>query len=133
VARPIRIVVVDDNQLILRLLGLVLEEAGFVPVPADSADAALAIARTDPPDAFVVDQEMPGMKGSELVRALRWSGDFRLASTPVIGVSAYASAEDELRSAGACEFVRKPLEEEALLEAVGRALALRVDTTVPAV
>lgn len=132
-ARPIRIVVVDDNQLILRLLALLLEEAGFVPVPADSAEAALEIARTDPPDAFVVDQEMPGMKGSELVRALRWSGDFRLALAPVIGVSAYASAERELRAAGACEFVRKPLEEDALLEAVGRALAPSAGEAVPAV
>jgi CheY-like chemotaxis protein len=123
--RPIRILVVDDNQLILRLLALVLEEAGFVPVPAESGEAALALARADPPDACIVDQEMPGMKGADLVRALRWSGVAALASVPVVGVSAYPAAERELRAAGACAFLRKPVEEEAVVAAVLAALTLR--------
>lgn len=122
-SRPLRILVVDDNQLILRLLALVLEEVGFEVVPADSAEAALAIARADPPDLLVVDHELPGLSGADLVRALRWSGDLRLAAIPVVGVSAYPRAERALREAGAAVFVPKPIDEVALLEAVLAALS----------
>jgi CheY-like chemotaxis protein len=121
--RPVRILLVDDNRLILRVVALVLEEVGFEVVPADSGEAALALARLDPPDLCIVDQEMPGMKGSELIRALRSSGDVRLELAPVLGISAYASAEAPLRAAGASVFLRKPIEEEALLDAVLAALA----------
>jgi len=121
--RPVRILLVDDNRLILRVVALVLEEVGFEVVPADSGEAALALARLDPPDLCIVDQEMPGMKGSELIRALRSSSDLRLALAPVVGISAYASAEAPLRAAGASAFLRKPIEEEALLDAVLAALA----------
>jgi len=121
--RPLRILLVDDNRLILRVVALGLEEVGFEVVPADSGEAALALARRDPPDLCIVDQEMPGMKGSDLIRALRSSGDLRLGLVPVLGISAYASAEAPLRAAGASVFLKKPIEEEALLEAVLAALA----------
>jgi CheY-like chemotaxis protein len=123
--RPVRILLVDDNPLILRVLSLVLQEVGFEVVPADSGEAALALARLDPPDLLVVDQEMPGMKGADLLRALRFSGDPRLAAIPGLGISAHADAEGPLRAAGASAFLRKPVEEEALLEAVLLALAPR--------
>jgi CheY-like chemotaxis protein len=123
--RPVRILLVDDNPLILRVASLVLEEVGFEVVPADSGEAALALAGLDPPDLLVVDQEMPGMKGAELVRALRLSGDLRLAAVPVLGISAHPGAERTLRAAGANAFLGKPIEEEALLEAVLVALAPR--------
>ncbi len=125
VTTPIRILVVDDNRLILRLVALMLEEVGFEAVPADSVEAALAIARADPPDLCIVDQEMPGRTGADLVRALRWSGDARLCRVPVVGLSAYPQAEPELRAAGARAFVRKPVDDATLLEAVLDALAPR--------
>ncbi len=118
-----RVLVVDDNRVVRRLLELVLDEAGLEPVPAESGETALARALEDPMDVAIVDQEMPGMKGADLVRALRLSGDPRLAAMPVIGVSAHAEAEAELRAAGACEFVRKPLAEEEILGAVLLALS----------
>jgi CheY-like chemotaxis protein len=122
---PIRILAVDDNRLILRLLALMLEEVGFEVVPADSAEAALALARADPPDLCIVDQEMPDRSGADLVRTMRWSGDARLRRMPVVGLSAYPQAERELRAAGACAFLRKPIEDATLLEAVLAALAPR--------
>ena len=63
------------------------------------------------------------MKGAELIRALRASGDLLLELVPVLGISAYASAEAAPRAAGASAFLKKPIEEEALLEAVLSALA----------
>lgn len=122
---PFRILVVDDNHLIRRLLDLILEGAGYVAIEAESGEAALAIAHEVLPDLCVVDEAMPGMLGSELVRALRRSAEPRLASVPVIGISGRTGAARELFAAGATAFVRKPIEEHAILAAVARALAAR--------
>src|SRR5512141_948269 len=113
-----RILVVDDNHLIRRLLDLILEGAGYVPVEAESGEVALASARAGPPAACIVDEAMPGMLGSELIRALRRSRDPRLRSVPVIGISGRAGAARELLAAGATAFVPKPIEERAVLAAV---------------
>jgi CheY-like chemotaxis protein len=121
-ASSLRALVVDDNDLVRRLVEFILEGAGFVPFGAESAEAALEAARTAPPDLCIVDEVMPGMHGAELIRALRSSGDERLASVPVIGISGRAGAADELLAAGANAFLPKPVEERALLAAVARVL-----------
>ncbi|HYG66322.1 MAG TPA: response regulator, partial [Anaeromyxobacteraceae bacterium] len=115
-SNPSRVLVVDDNHLIRRLLDMVLSGAGYVPVEAESAEEALAIGTADPPDAWIVDHEMPGTKGDVLVRALRASPDPRLSGAAVIGISAHPGAEWALRSAGVTAFVSKPVEERELLE-----------------
>lgn len=123
VAAPFRILVVDDNHLIRRLLDLILEGAGYVPLEAESGDAALEIVHEVLPDLCIVDETMPGMLGSELIRALRRSRDPRVASVPVIGISGRSAAAGELFGAGASAFVPKPIEEGAILSAVARTLA----------
>jgi CheY-like chemotaxis protein len=128
---PFRILVVDDNHLIRRLLDLILEGAGYVAIEAESGEAALAIAHEVLPDVCVVDEAMPGMLGSELVRALRRSGEPLLAEVPVIGISGRAGAARELLAAGANAFVRKPIEEHAILAAVARVLGERQPHATP--
>jgi CheY-like chemotaxis protein len=122
-ASPLRILVVDDNHLIRRLVGLVLEGAGYVPIDAESGEAALALVHEALPDLCIVDEAMPGMLGSELIRAMRRSDDPRVARVPVIGISGRAGAARELLSAGATAFVAKPVQEAELLAAIGTALA----------
>ena len=121
--RPFRILVVDDNHLIRRLLGLILEGAGYIAVEAESGEAALALAHEALPDLGIVDEAMPGMLGSELIRALRRSRDPQAGRLPVIGISGRAGAARDLFAAGASAFVSKPVEEQAILAAVARALA----------
>jgi CheY-like chemotaxis protein len=120
---PFRILVVDDNHLIRRLLDLILEGAGYVPLEAESGDAALELVHEVLPDLCIVDEVMPGMLGSELIRALRCSRDPRVARLPVIGISGRVAAARELLAAGASAFVPKPIEEGAILAAVARTLA----------
>ncbi len=117
-SRPLRILVVDDNHLILKLLHLILEGAGYLPVAVDSGALALEIVQEAAPDLFLVDEVMPGMRGSELIRALRASRDPRIARVPVIGISGRAGAARELLAAGANAFVPKPIEERTILTAV---------------
>jgi CheY-like chemotaxis protein len=120
---PVRILVVDDNHLIRRLLDLILEGAGYTSVEAESGEAALAAALADPPEVCIIDEAMPGMSGSDLIRALRSSGDPRLERVPVIGISGRAGAREELLAAGATVFLPKPIEEEPVVTAIGRLLA----------
>lgn len=118
-----RILVVDDNHLIRRLLSLILEGAGYVPVEAESGEEALALASEAAPDLWIVDEAMPGMQGSDLIRVLRRSPDPRTASVPVIGISGRQGAARELIAAGATAFVPKPVDEPRILSAVARTLS----------
>jgi CheY-like chemotaxis protein len=117
---PLRVLIVDDNDLIRRLVRLILESGGHVAVEAESGEIALEVAREDPPDVCLVDEVMPGMTGSDLIRALRRSPDQRLRAVPVIGISGREGADRELLAAGASAFVPKPVEEQALLSALAR-------------
>ncbi|WP_242337280.1 MULTISPECIES: response regulator [Anaeromyxobacter] len=118
----LRILVVDDNHLVRRLVSLMLEDAGHVCLEAESGEVALALAHADPPDLLLVDDAMPGMRGAEVVTALRRSPDLRLASLPVVGISGRPAARVELFAAGADVFVPKPIEEGALLAGIRAAL-----------
>lgn len=122
-SRAHRILIVDDNGVLRALLAQALESAGYVAIAADSGEAALEVARFDPPDLCLVDQVMPGMSGAELVRALRASEDEQLRRMPVIGLSGASGAERLLLEAGANASLPKPFREGPLLELVQRALA----------
>ena len=120
--RPSRILVVDDNQSLCRMVAQVLEERGYVTVAVESGEAALVAARHQPPDLCIVDFFMPGMSGAQLIRELRGSPDGRLRAVPAIGLTAYKSGERELLAAGAALVLRKPWNEAAILDAVERLL-----------
>ena len=120
--RSLRILVVDDNHLVRGLLGLILEADGHIPVHAESGEVALELAHEDPPDLCFIDEAMPGMTGSELIRALRRDPDVRLSTVPVIGISGRPAAAAELLAAGASDFLPKPTEEAAVLAAIDRVL-----------
>jgi len=117
-ATPLRILVVDDHHLILKLLDMILEGAGHVPVGVESGSLALAEAHRDPPDLVVVDEIMEGMSGSEVIRALRGSPDARLARLPIIGISGRLASRDALLAAGADAFLPKPVDEHSLVQTV---------------
>jgi CheY-like chemotaxis protein len=120
-----RILIVDDNDLLRTLLAQALEHAGYVPIGAESGEAALEVLRSDPPDLCVVDQVMPGMTGAELIRLLRDSGDRRLRELPAIGLSGWAHGVRELLAAGAANALRKPCQVQPLLDNVRALLANR--------
>ena len=121
---PLRILVVDDHHLILRLLEMILEGGGHVPVCVETGSLALAEAHRDPPDLCIVDEVMEGLSGSEVIRALRGSPNPRLARVPIVGISGRAASREGLLAAGADAFLTKPVDERALLETV-EALARR--------
>ncbi len=102
--RP-RVLVVDDEQQILRALRVILRDAGFEALPASTAEEALDIAATRRPDAAIVDLVLPDFDGVELSRRLReWS------DLPLIVLSAVGDEDAKVRAlaAGADDYVTKP-------------------------
>jgi two-component system KDP operon response regulator KdpE len=127
--RP-EILVVDDEPQILRALRVILRDAGFVAVPAATAEEALDLAAVRPPDAAIVDLVLPDGDGVEVCRRLReWS------QMPVIVLSAVGEEDAKVRAlaAGADDYVTKPFgprELVARLEANLRRVAPGPDESI---
>jgi two-component system KDP operon response regulator KdpE len=102
--RP-RVLVVDDEAQILRALRVILREAGFESLPANTGEEALDVAALQNPDAAIVDLLLPHFDGIELCRRLReWS------DMPLIVLSAVGEEDAKVRAlaAGADDYVTKP-------------------------
>jgi DNA-binding response OmpR family regulator len=113
-----RVLVVDDDPVILKLLQVNFEMEGFeVLTAADGADG-LAAARATAPDVIVTDVMMPNMDGFAFLSALR--EEPATQTTPVIIVSAKAQTSDrrEGLDAGADDYLTKPFEPLELVERV---------------
>jgi two-component system, OmpR family, KDP operon response regulator KdpE len=96
---------VDDEQQILRALRVILREAGFEVLPADTGEEALDLAALQRPDAAIIDLLLPDMDGVELARRLREWTDM-----PLIVLSAVGEEDAKVRAlaAGADDYVTKP-------------------------
>ena len=100
-----RVLVCDDEPQILRALRVVLREAGFEAIPAETAEEALDRAAVRPPDAAIIDLVLPDGDGVEVTRKLReWS------DMPIIVLSAVGEEAEKVRAleAGADDYVTKP-------------------------
>jgi CheY-like chemotaxis protein len=115
------IFVIDDNVLTRTLVSDALRASGYEPLPYPSASLALEALRTNVPLACVVDHTMPGMSGSDFIKALRSSENERLRALPIVGLT--ARFEEELLSAGASSCLKKPFSEASLAAALDAALS----------
>ena len=120
VRRPPRILVVDDDPGLLRLLTIRLRSQKYEVEPADSAAKALETVGRFRPDLVITDLRMAEMDGIALLRELqrRWP------SLNVIMLTAHGTIPDAVKATqlGAFAFLTKPVEKEQLLEEVARAL-----------
>lgn len=118
-AEGVRVLVVDDNEEVRRLVARVLDGHGFDVLTAAGADEAIELATAASIDLLVTDVLMPGRSGPQLVRALR---DVLDPMPPVVYISGYADSrelDDDLAS-GEASLLAKPFEPAALLAEVWR-------------
>jgi DNA-binding response OmpR family regulator len=101
-----QLLVVDDEPRLLAMLERGLTAQGFDVTVASSADRALALARTDVPALAILDVNMPGPNGFELLEALRGVAP----GLPVIMLTARSDVEDRIHGLelGAVDYVVKP-------------------------
>jgi two-component system KDP operon response regulator KdpE len=117
--RPARVLVVDDEPQIVRALKVVLREAGFEAVPAETGSQALDLAAVRPPEAAIVDLVLPDIDRIALTRKLReWS------EMPILVLSAVGEEEQKVRAleAGADDYITKPFGTRELVARLNAAL-----------
>ncbi len=117
-----KVLVVDDDPVILKLLRVNFEMEGYVVVSASDGQQALDMARAEHPDVVLLDVMMPVMDGLDVSRALR--ADEATRELPIVLVSAKAQASDLERGmdAGADDYITKPFDPLELLDRVGQVL-----------
>src|SRR5690242_3765197 len=115
-----KVLIVDDERLVRWSLRQKCEEWGYQVSEADTADAALALARHDSPDLVLLDVRLPDANGLQVLEELKKNQDARA----VIMITADPQLDD-IKTAlklGAYDFVGKPLEFDELLVAMKNAL-----------
>jgi len=120
------VLVVDDEQKIVKIARDYLEQSGFRVLSASDGKLALAIARHDRPDLIVLDLMLPGMDGLDVCRSLRRESD-----VTIIMLTARAEEADRLigLELGADDYIVKPFSPRELVARV-RALLRRAQGKV---
>jgi NtrC-family two-component system response regulator AlgB len=116
----VRVLVVDDEESIRKMLRVCLEGAGYQVTPAPTGEAAVTAAKRSPPDLALVDLRLGGMDGIAVTRALAQEAP----ATSVVLMTAYATidnAVDAMR-AGATDYLPKPFTPAQVLHVVRKVL-----------
>ncbi|WP_287155696.1 response regulator [Candidatus Solincola tengchongensis] len=118
-----RILYIEDNEQNLYLVTFILEKAGHQVIQARDGWAGLDLAESAAPDMVLLDFQLPGMDGMEVLRRLKASPFTR--EIPVLAVTSYAMVGDRERllQAGCSGYIEKPINPETFLQQVERFLS----------
>jgi len=129
---PLRVLVVEDNQISQKLVTALLERRGHVATVADNGREAVRIVDTQPFDLILMDVQMPEMDGLEATRVIRRREEKTGMHIPIVALTA-GSDRQSCRAAGMDEFIPKPIRAVELAAAIERVAALRrLDERSPA-
>jgi DNA-binding NtrC family response regulator len=115
-----RILIVDDEPNIRRILQVAFEKAGYFPFVAEDAYQAMEVVQSESPDCVITDVTMPGKTGYELLRDLKsYKNDL-----PVVVMTAFGTIPQAIQAIrdGAFEYVTKPFDLESLKKIVASAM-----------
>jgi two-component system cell cycle sensor histidine kinase/response regulator CckA len=120
-----RILIVDDSRLSRQLLEAMLAPEAFILLTAASGEEALAMVAQQPPDLILLDILMPGMDGCEVAAKIK--GDLATKNIPIIVVTELNGHDARMRglSAGAEEYLTKPVDRAELCVRVRNLLGLK--------
>lgn len=114
-----KILIVDDEEIIVRLLSMSLRSDGYETVTAFSGEEGLEVFESESPDIVVTDIKMPGMDGLELLKKIKELDPEK----EVIIVTGHGDIDSTITALqyGASDFINKPVRDEALAIALDRA------------
>lgn len=117
-----KVLVVEDNELNMKLFRDLLEAHGIETVLTRNGREVLDLARETMPDLILMDIQLPEVSGLEVTRWLK--DDETLGHIPVIAVTAFAMKGDEqkIREGGCEDYISKPISVARFIEVVGRYL-----------
>jgi DNA-binding response OmpR family regulator len=128
--RPLRLLVIDDDVAIQRLLGVVFRRHSFVVEHAFDGQAGLRELRTSVPDAVLLDLMMPGLNGFEVVRELKRIAPELLARTIVLTAASESTLRNFDDANAIRRLIRKPFDLSELVREVLSCSLLETPTGV---
>ena len=122
------VLVIEDDPWTRTITTALLAGEGFAVAEAKNGEEGLNQARTQPPDAILLDLALPTKSGLEVLRELK--GDAQTQDIPVIVVSAYGALMNETDAQHAAGVVQKPFDYDDLVGQVERATARLVEVAL---
>jgi len=118
-----KVLVIDDDESLRRVMEYTLHEAGYKVLTADNGEAGLEIFRSMEPAVVVSDIQMPGLSGYDVLKEIKAGNDDCL----VIMITAFATVEQAVNAMknGAFDYITKPFSNDELRLVVARALSYR--------
>lgn len=119
---PKTVLIVEDNELNMKLFRDLLQAHGYQTVEARTGPEALKMATEHHPDLILMDIQLPEFSGLEVTQKIKENAE--LADIPVIAVTAFAMKGDEerIREGGCEDYIAKPISVVSFLEKVKRYL-----------
>ena len=127
IPRSYRVLVVDDDPAIRRLMDLLLRDAGHIVDAVPDGAEAIDCIESAPPDLVVLDLGLPMLGGMDVLRRMRTIE----AAPPAVVVSANVEARREALELGAAAFVPKPFDLDSLMSAVNGTLGITTQFAGP--
>ena len=122
-----RILVVDDDATSRKMLVRTLSSAGYDCYESDNGVETLKLVQGEQPSLLLLDFDMPGLNGAEVLKRMRADGDPAVAQIPAIMLTGHGGEESEVLclEAGADDFVTKPINTAVLRARIETQLRLR--------
>ena len=113
--QDIKILVIEDNELNMKLVAALLKIANYEILQAADAETGIRLARAHHPALILMDIQLPGMDGLTATRVIKT--DEKLKGTAVVALTSYAMQGDEekARSAGCDGYIPKPIDTRRFL------------------
>jgi two-component system cell cycle response regulator DivK len=124
-----QILVVEDTPANMKLLNMLLDNAGYRVLQADNANDGIALAREHRPDLILMDIQLPGMDGLTATRLLK--KEATTCHIKIVALTAFAMKGDEDRmiAAGCDGYIAKPIQYKKFLTEVERILTSSPSST----
>ena len=113
-----KILVVEDEPNIIKLISFILKSSGYEVVEAEIGAVGLKKAKAEKPDMIILDVMMPKMDGFEVAKKLK--ADPATRNIPILMLSSKAQFEDKMKGidSGATDYITKPFDREELLQKI---------------
>ena len=115
-----KILVIEDNEMNMKLVVALLEMGRHGVLKASDAESGIQMAREKRPDLILMDIQLPGMDGLAATRII--NDDEKLKDIPVVALTSYAMKGDEERAlANGCSgYISKPIDSQSFLETISK-------------